>query len=66
MLDILDGSCRTPIAGLATIEGDILTLKGRVLDEDGSNDRYDEVSGDKNNPEALGEKLGHLLKCASS
>jgi len=39
MLDILDGSCRTPIAGLASITGDILTLEGRVLDEDGTNER---------------------------
>ncbi|MBT5185754.1 MAG: hydroxymethylbilane synthase [Kordiimonadaceae bacterium] len=66
MLDILDGSCRTPIAGLATIEGDTLTLKGRILDENGGNDRFDQVSGNKNNPEAIGEKLGHILKCASS
>ncbi|MBT5072284.1 MAG: hydroxymethylbilane synthase [Kordiimonadaceae bacterium] len=66
MLDILDGSCRTPIAGLATIDGDVMTLKGRVLDDDGNMDFYDEVSGDKNNPEAIGEKLGQLLKCASS
>lgn len=66
MLDILDGSCRTPIAGLATIKGDILTLKGRVLKEDGSHDRQGSVSGNKNNPEAIGEELGQLLKCASS
>lgn len=66
MLDILDGSCRTPIAGLAIIDGDTMTLTGRVLDEDGNNLRHDVVSGDKNDPEALGEKLGQLLKCASS
>ncbi len=65
MLKVLDGSCRTPIAGLAQIDGDILTLKGRVLDEDGSNDRSDQIQGPKNNPEAIGEKLGQLLKCAS-
>ena len=66
MLDVLDGSCRTPIAGLALIEGNILTLRGRVLDEDGQNDVSDVVSGDKTDPEAIGKKLGHLLKCASS
>lgn len=66
MLDILDGSCRTPIAGLATIDGDTLTLKGRVLDEDGSNDRFGTVKGNKNDPEAIGRELGHQLKCASS
>ena len=66
MLDILDGSCRTPIAGLATIDGNIMTLRGRVLNDDGTVDNSDKVSGDKNNPELLGEKLGQLLKCASS
>ncbi len=66
MLDVLDGSCRTPIAGLATIDGDTLTLKGRVLDEDGSNDVSDTVSGDKHDPEAIGRELGHRIKCASS
>ena len=66
MLDILDGSCRTPIAGLANITGDILTLEGRVLDEDGTNERKNSVSGDKYDPEAIGQELGQLLKCASS
>jgi hydroxymethylbilane synthase len=32
----LDGSCRTPIAGLATITGDTLTFNGEVLAPDGS------------------------------
>ncbi|MDG1020197.1 MAG: hydroxymethylbilane synthase [Emcibacteraceae bacterium] len=66
MLDILDGSCRTPIAGLANITGDILTLEGRVLNEDGTNERKNSVSGDKYDPEAIGQELGQLLKCASS
>ena len=32
----LDGSCRTPIAGLATIEGHTLSFHGEVLAPDGS------------------------------
>jgi hydroxymethylbilane synthase len=32
----LDGSCRTPIAGLATIDGGTLTFNGEVLAPDGS------------------------------
>jgi len=32
----LDGSCRTPIAGLATISGDLLTFSGEVLAPDGA------------------------------
>lgn len=32
----LDGSCETPIAGLATLDGNTLTLTGEVLRPDGS------------------------------
>ena len=32
----LDGSCRTPIAGLATVEGETLSFRGEVLAPDGS------------------------------
>lgn len=35
-LAALDGSCETPIAGLATLEGDQLRLRGEVLRPDGS------------------------------
>ena len=35
-LSALDGSCRTPIAGLARIEGDQLSFYGEVLMADGS------------------------------
>lgn len=34
-LSALDGSCRTPIAGLATLEGNFLTFKGEALTIDG-------------------------------
>ncbi len=32
----LDGSCQTPIAGLAMLEGDMLWLRGEILRPDGS------------------------------
>ena len=35
MLAALDGSCRTPIAGFAEIDGDRLTIEGLLLNEDG-------------------------------
>ena len=35
-LDVLDGSCRTPIAGLAVMEGGMLRFQGQVLAPDGS------------------------------
>jgi hydroxymethylbilane synthase len=35
-LNVLDGSCKTPIAGLAELVGDRLTFRGMVLRTDGS------------------------------
>lgn len=35
-LETLDGSCQTPIAGLAVLEGDTLWLRGEILRPDGS------------------------------
>jgi hydroxymethylbilane synthase len=34
--EALDGSCRTPIAGIATLEGRTLRFRGEVLSPDGS------------------------------
>ena len=66
MLDVLDGSCRTPIAGHATINGDLLSLSGHILGEDGKTSYSEQIKGSKTNPESLGEKLGEIIKCASS
>ena len=38
----LDGSCQTPIAGLATLDGELMTLRGEVLRPDGS-ERFAEM-----------------------
>ena len=35
LIEALDGSCRTPIAGHATLEGDRLLLRGEILMPDG-------------------------------
>ncbi len=35
-LAALDGSCRTPIGGLAEIEGDVLRFRGEIIRPDGS------------------------------
>ncbi len=40
----LDGSCETPIAGLADLEGGILHLRGEVLRPDGSEALNDAIS----------------------
>ncbi len=44
-LSELDGSCETPIAGLAELDGGTLRLRGEVLRPDGSENIADDVSG---------------------
>lgn len=53
----LDGSCDTPIAGLAEIKGDALRLRGEILRPDGSEALSDEISG----PVGAGRELGREL-----
>jgi hydroxymethylbilane synthase len=53
-LQALDGSCETPIAGLAILDGDQLHLRGEVLRPDGS----DAISGERRGPIADGAKMG--------
>ena len=55
----LDGSCRTPIAGLATIEGDRLSFRGEVLAPDGSDSAATSFAiALGHNPRAAAEKAG--------
>ena len=53
----LDGSCETPIAGLAELSGDTLRLRGEVLRPDGSDSHAAETSG----PVADGAEMGTAL-----
>lgn len=61
MLAALDGSCRTPIAGHATLADGVLTLDGMVVKPDGSAAEREMLSGPANNPESLGHRLGEAL-----
>jgi hydroxymethylbilane synthase len=57
----LEGSCRTPIAGLARLENGRLRLKGQVLRTDGS-ERFDiEAEGAVADAERLGRETGREL-----
>jgi len=58
----LDGSCETPIAGLAVLNGDEITLRGEVLRPDGSDAHQGEVSGPVAQAAALGQSLAQTLK----
>ncbi|MDZ4311978.1 MAG: hydroxymethylbilane synthase [Cypionkella sp.] len=53
----LDGSCETPIAGLAVLEGDQLWLRGEILRPDGSRVIKGEVRGAQTDAAALGTGL---------
>jgi hydroxymethylbilane synthase len=56
-LATLDGSCETPIAGLALLEGDTIWLRGEILRPDGSESLTDEGRA----PVAEAAELGHDL-----
>ncbi|AUJ64865.1 hydroxymethylbilane synthase [Aestuarium zhoushanense] len=60
-LAALDGSCETPIGGLAELQGDTLRLRGEILRIDGSESLSDEVSGLISEGPALGQALAKTL-----
>jgi hydroxymethylbilane synthase len=57
----LDGSCRTPIAGLAEIEGGQLRFRGLILTPGGAEWHEVEVKGPADEAEALGRDAGEDL-----
>lgn len=66
-LTLLDGSCRTPIAGHATISGNILNFYGLVLRPDGSAIFDSRTSGPVEQARELGEAAAKdILACAPS
>jgi hydroxymethylbilane synthase len=62
MLAALDGSCRTPIAGLATLSGMRLSLSGLLLSADGEAERRGAVEGAADEAVSLGDRLGRELR----
>jgi hydroxymethylbilane synthase len=62
MLKILDGSCETPIAGLAIIDKNKMTLKAEVLRVDGTEKIYYESTDNISNAINLGQEVGEHLK----
>ncbi len=53
----LDGSCETPIAGLATVQNGTLRLRGQVLRPDGS----EVLNDDRSAPVENGAELGRAM-----
>ena len=62
MLAALDGSCETPIAGLAVLERGSLRLRGQVLRPDGSAAHAAEATGAPDRGVAVGEALAATLR----
>ncbi len=61
----LDGSCETPIAGLAVIEGDQIWLRGEILRPDGSEAIAGERRGAAADAGAVGVALAEALLAAA-
>jgi hydroxymethylbilane synthase len=61
-LAALDGSCRTPIAGLAGLDGEQLLLSVLIARPDGSEVHREMGEAHVADGPALGEKLGRVLK----
>ncbi len=60
LLAALGGDCRSPVAALATIDGDTITLRAEILTNDGSEIECGQGSfpvGDKDGPASLAHKL---------
>ena len=62
MLAALDGSCRTPIAGLAEIDGDRLVIEGLLLKEDGSGEIRHRLESGIDDAAQIGAELGKELR----
>jgi hydroxymethylbilane synthase len=65
MLAALDGSCQTPIAGLAEIQGEQLHLRALLLAADGSAERRAEGTAPIADAAGLGAELGAQLRAGA-
>lgn len=61
MLQRLDGSCETPIAGLAVLDGTSLHLRGEILRPDGTESITGSRQGPASDAAALGRDLAEEL-----
>jgi hydroxymethylbilane synthase len=61
-LAVLDGTCKTPIAGHATLSGGVLQLRGLIAKPDGSAAHETAVAGGRDAAINIGEDAGRALK----
>ncbi len=62
MLEALGGSCKTPIAGLAALDGEKLVLEGALFEPDGSAEIRARRAGGADEAAAIGRDLGAELR----
>ncbi|MEM9330270.1 MAG: hydroxymethylbilane synthase [Pseudomonadota bacterium] len=61
-LEVLDGSCRTPIGAHARIDGLKVFLHGIILKPDGSESHEEHLEGTVGDAEELGREMGRILR----
>ncbi len=61
-LAVLDGSCRTPIGGHATVSGDAISFRGIIVKPDGSPSVRGFAQGRREDAAALGADAGRELQ----
>lgn len=61
-LAALDGSCRTPIAGLAKVEGQHIAFHGMILTPDGSQFHEIRAEGKASDAAAIGRTAGETIR----
>jgi hydroxymethylbilane synthase len=62
----LGGSCQSPIAAYATLDGNAMTLDGLVAEPDGSRLLRDSITGSAADPCSLGEQLADRVLAAGA
>jgi hydroxymethylbilane synthase len=62
----LGGSCQSPIAAHATLDGNSLMLEGLVAEPDGSRLLRDSITGSAADPRALGTQLADRMLAAGA
>src|SRR5262249_26807976 len=65
LLATLDGSCRTPIAALSTLQGDRLPLHARIGSPDAKARQESRRTGSTKAAEAIGRDAGDELRAAA-
>lgn len=61
-LGVLDGSCRTPIAGYAQCDGERIAFHGMVLTPDGQREHSVRLEGRRADAAALGRQAGEKIR----